>query len=145
MGDENDLTKIQEMVRQTYAMLSGPAGPRNYQSVKHFYHSDARLVRTGVDEGGRRFTTVMSVDDHHYDVDEKLGSVAFLEEELDHDCEVFGNVARVRSVYRSVYGEGVDRREGRGVNFLNLVRDGDDWKIMSIVWDNERPGLSLDG
>ncbi|MCA8889536.1 MAG: hypothetical protein KDA46_11940 [Parvularculaceae bacterium] len=145
MSDENDLAKIQDMVRQTYAMLSGPAGPRDYPSVKHLYHRDARLVRTGVDEAGRRFATVMSVDDHHRDVDEKLGNLAFLEEELAHDCEVFGNVARVRSVYRSVYGEGADRREGRGVNFLNLIRDGEGWKIMSIVWDNERPGLSLGG
>ena len=34
-------------------------------------------------------------------------------------------------------------RSGFGVNFFNLVNEGHGWKIMNIVWDNEREGLSL--
>ena len=143
MSVDQDKQAIAEMIRQDYAMLSGPAGPRDYDSVKHHYHQDARLIRTGIDESGRPFVTVMTVDEHHADVNRKLSDIAFVEEELSHDCEVFGNVARVRSVYRSVYGSGDDMREGRGVNFFNLIRDKGVWKIVSIVWDNERPGLSL--
>ncbi len=103
------------------------------------------MVRTGVDVRGEPFATVMSVDDHHADVDRKLANIAFLEEELDHQCEIFGNIARIRSVYRSVYGVGASAREGRGVNFYNLICENGAWKIMSIVWDNERPGLKLGG
>lgn len=131
------------MLRDDYAMLSGPAGPRDYDRVKHYFHPAARLVRTGIGPDGEPFTTVMSVDDHHADVDEKLAKLDFLEEELEHDCEIFGNVARVRSVYRSVYGSGGEARENRGVNFFNLVRENGEWKIISVVWDNERDGLSL--
>lgn len=143
MGVEEDRRIIREIVEADYAMLSGPAGPRDYDKVKHFYHSDARLVRTGVDAEGEAFATVMSVDEHHADVNEKLANLDFLEEEIAHNCEIFGNIARVRSVYRSVYGSGAAARENRGVNYFNLIRDGGVWKIMSIVWDNERPGLSL--
>lgn len=135
---------IKEMLQTDYAMLSGPAGPRDYGRVKHYFHPSARLVRTGIGPDGEPFTRVMSVDEHHADVDEKLANLDFLEEELEHDCEIFGNVARVRSVYRSVYGSGADARENRGVNFFNLVRENGEWKIMSVVWDNERDGLSLD-
>jgi hypothetical protein len=135
---------IKAMINEDYAMLSGPPGPRPYDAVKHHYHPTARMVRTGVDESGRPFATVMTVDEHHEDVDRKFAGTAFLEEELDHQCEVFGNIARVRSVYRSVFGTGPSAREGRGVNFYNLIRENNAWKIMSIVWDNERPGLSLD-
>lgn len=143
MSDEEDKQRIRAMIVEAYAMLSGPPGPRPYDSVKQYYHDDARLVRTGVDNTGQAFATVMRVDDHHADVDEKMANLAFLEEEVAHDCEIFGNVARVRSVYRSVYGEGDEAREGRGVNFFNLIKSDGEWKIMSIVWDNERPGLSL--
>lgn len=143
MSEEEDTRRIRAMIVEVYAMLSGPPGPRPYDSVKQYYHNDARLVRTGVDGEGRAFATVMSIDDHHADVDEKMANIAFLEEEIAHDCEIFGNVARVRSVYRSVYGAGDEACEGRGVNFFNLVKSGDEWIIMSIVWDNERPGLSL--
>lgn len=140
---DQDRRIIREMLRDDYAMLSGPAGPRDYGRVKHYFHPAARLVRTGIGPDGEPFTTVMSVDDHHADVDEKLAKLDFLEEELEHDCEIFGNVARVRSVYRSVYGSGGEARENRGVNFFNLVRENGEWKIISVVWDNERDGLSL--
>lgn len=140
---DQDRRIIREMLRDDYAMLSGPAGPRDYDRVKHYFHPAARLVRTGIGPDGEPFTTVMSVDDHHADVDEKLARLDFLEEELEHDCEIFGNVARVRSVYRSVYGSGGAARENRGVNFFNLVRENGEWKIISVVWDNERDGLSL--
>jgi hypothetical protein len=35
------------------------------------------------------------------------------------------------------------KRQGRGVNFFNLVNEGHGWRIMNIVWDNERDGTSL--
>jgi len=145
MSDADDEKAIRMIVKETYVMLSGPPGPRPYDRVMRHYHPRATLVRTGVDASGASFATVMSVDDHHADVDRKLGEIAFLEEEVDHQCEVFGNVARVRSVYRSVYGSGASAREGRGVNFFNFIRDEGKWRIMSIVWDNERPGLKLGG
>ena len=145
MSEAEDKKIIRAMINEDYAMLSGPAGPRPYDRVKHHYHLRATMVRTGVDEKGEAFATIMSVDDHHADVDKKLANTAFIEDEIDHQCEVFGNIARVRSIYRSVYGSGADAREGRGVNFYNLIRENGAWKIMSIVWDNERPGLKLGG
>ncbi|MCB2112173.1 MAG: hypothetical protein R3C42_02210 [Parvularculaceae bacterium] len=145
MSEAEDKRIIRSMINEDYAMLSGPAGPRPYDRIKHHYHPRATMVRTGVDQKGEAFATIMSVDDHHADVDRKLADMDFLEDEIDHQCEVFGNIARVRSIYRSVYGSGGDAREGRGVNFYNLIREDGAWKIMSIVWDNERPGLKLGG
>ena len=137
-------TDFRDITEAIYAALSGPAGPRDYSAVRHYYLPDARLIRTGIDAEGRSFMKVMSVDDHEKDVSALLADMAFEEIEIDHKAEIFGNVGRARSVYRSVYGSGPGAREGRGVNFLNFVHDGDDWKIASIVWDNEREGLSLD-
>lgn len=145
MNENEDRRIIRSMINEDYAALSGPPGPRAYEQIKHHFHSRATMVRTGVDESGAPFATVMSVDDHHADVDNKFADMAFLEEEIDHQCEIFGNIARVRSVYRSVFGSGPSAREGRGVNFYNFIRENGQWKIMSIVWDNERPGLTLDG
>ena len=145
MSEADDKRIIRAMINEDYAMLSGPPGPRAYDSIKHHYHPRATMVRTGLDADGAPFATVMSVNDHHADVDKKFVDMGFLEEEIDHQCEVFGNIARVRSIYRSVYGTGPQAREGRGVNFYNLIRENGAWKIMSIIWDNERPGLKLGG
>ncbi len=40
-------------------------------------------------------------------------------------------------------GIGDDVRRGRGVNFFNFVNEGEGWKIMNIIWDNERDGVSM--
>lgn len=141
--EDEEHASIRAMIKETYAMLSGPPGPRPYGPVKRYYHPLATLVRTGVDENGKSFATAMSVDEHHADVDQKLADIAFLEEEIGHQCEIFGHIARVKSVYRSVYGSGKGARENRGVNFFNLVKVDGTWKIMSIVWDNERTGLQV--
>lgn len=144
MSLDEDRRTINAIVLAIYEMLSGPAGLRDYDRVKGFYHPDARLIRTGVDDNGAPFTQVMTVDEHHADVDRKLADLAFLEEEIAHDCEVFGNIARVRSIYRSVYGTGESAQEGRGVNFFHLIRYNSAWTIVSVIWDNERRGLSID-
>lgn len=56
---------------------------------------------------------------------------------------MFGNVARLTSVYEFTWGSATESRRGRGVNFFTLVNDGERWRIMSIVWDNERDGVSV--
>ena len=131
------------ILHEVYAMLSGPPGPRDYDRVRHFYHPDARLIRTGMTETGEPFAQVMSIDDHARDVNKLLAETAFVEEEIGHEAEVFGSVARVTSIYRYCFGEGENAREGRGVNLYNFYFDGETWKAISCVWANEREGFSL--
>ena len=138
-----DRTDFRDITEALYAAISGPAGERNYDAVRQFYHPDARLIRTGVDADGKSFVTSMSVDEHERDVSRHLAHMAFEEVEIAHEAEMFGHVARVKSVYRSVYGSGAEARMNRGINFFNLVFDGENWKIASIIWDNERPGLRV--
>ena len=68
---------------------------------------------------------------------------ALLEVELVHEAVVFGNVARLTSVYEYTWRSPTENRQGRGVNFFTLIHDEGRWRIMSIVWDNERAGLTL--
>ena len=62
---------------------------------------------------------------------------------MSQQATVFGNVARIASVYEFEYRSADGVRSGRGVNFFNLVNEGQGWKVMNIVWDNERDGVSL--
>ena len=100
-------------------------------------------MRTGVDESGAVFATVMSFDEYIADVEGKLADVAFSEIEIAHDVTIVGNVAQLASTYEFELEKAGERLEGRGVNFFTIVSDGNRWRIMSIVWDNERSGVSL--
>jgi len=100
-------------------------------------------VRTGLDEEGRPFVLAMTFDEYVDNVTEQLDSIEFSEVEIRQDVTVFGNVASLVSVYEYQAQSSDVTRRGRGVNFFNLVNEGHGWKIMNIVWDNEREGVSL--
>ncbi len=96
-----------------------------------------------MNEDGSSFATVMSFDEYIDSTETILADVEFSEFEIKHEARIFGNVAQVASVYESTFKTGTEEIHGRGVNFFNLIYDGSTWLIMSIVWDNEREGLSL--
>jgi len=70
--------------------------------------------------------------------------IDFEESELDQRTEICGHIASRWSLYRKT-----GRKDGvgfalRGLKSLQFVRVDGDWKIASLVWDDERPGLRLD-
>jgi hypothetical protein len=132
-----------EMTRALYRVVSAPPGQRDWSSVRHYYHPEARLVRTGLNPDGSSFALVMSLDAYIENVEALLQEVRFSEVELVQEAIVFGNVARLTSVYEFTRLSAAGTQQGRGVNFFTLIYQDGSWRIMSIVWDNERPGLTL--
>jgi hypothetical protein len=132
-----------EMTRVLYRAVSAPAGQRDWDACRYYYHPDARLVRTGVDAEGTPFARVMSLDEYIVNVEGLLKDVRFSEIELVQEAVTFGNVARLTSLYEVSWKSATEDRHGRGVNFFTLINDAGRWRIMSIVWDNERTGLTL--
>jgi hypothetical protein len=136
-------TDFREVTQALYRVVSSPTGQRDWNSIRHHYHPDARLVRTGVDPNGAPFALVMSLDAYIQNVETLLQELRFSEVELVHEAVVFGNVARLTSVYEFTRETSAGTQQGRGVNFFTLIQQEGTWRIMSIVWDNERPGLAL--
>lgn len=129
---------FRDVTAALYAVVSAPAGKRDWEGIRHWYHPDARLVRTGINEDGGSFARVMSFDDYVENAETLLADVRFNEVETSHEVRFFGNVAQLASGYEFSWDSPAESRQGRGVNFFTIVFDGSDWKIMSIVWDNER-------
>ena len=68
---------------------------------------------------------------------------SFEEVEVAERTEVFGSVAHRLSTYTkrsTVDGEAL---EGAGVISTQLIRTPAGWKISSMAWDDERPGLDI--
>jgi hypothetical protein len=131
------------ITRRLYAVISQPGGKRDWESVRHLYHPRATMVRTGIGDDGQPFVLAMTFDEYIDNAEALLEGISFSEVEVSQETTVFGNVARVSSIYEYEYRETDQVRRGRGVNFFNLVNEGNGWKVMNIVWDNERDGVSL--
>lgn len=67
----------------------------------------------------------------------------FHEAELSETTQVFGNVAQRFSTYeKSGTLKGV-AFEAKGMISTQFIRTPDGWRISSMAWDDERPGLAI--
>ncbi len=143
MTDTQSSSEFRALTRRLYEVVSAAPADRNWESIRELYHPRATMVRTGMDEDGRPFVLAMTFDEYIDNVAELLENTEFSETEVHQEVTEFGNIARLVSVYEYQSRSPDAQRHGRGVNFFNLVNEGGGWKIMNIVWDNEREGLTL--
>lgn len=140
----NDTAAIGAAIDGMYAMISGPAGPRDWSRQDEFFHPDCRQVRTGVDADGVPWMLAFTLDEYRVNADALLADMDFYETELGREVRVFGNIAHAWSRYEARTAPDAATPERRGINSIQLYRDADGrWRILHMIWDNERPGLSL--
>jgi hypothetical protein len=139
-----DRTDIGTVIDAMYATVSGPAGPRDWSMQREVFHPESRQIRTGLDAGGTPWMKIMGRDDYVADTTPYFMANDFYEVETARRIDVFGNMAQVWSVYEARRAPDDAEPERRGINSIQLYRDGDGlWSIVSMIWDNERPGVSV--
>jgi hypothetical protein len=140
----NDLEAISAAVDEMYAMISGPAGPRDWSRQANCFHPAARQIRTWVDEVGRPVMKMMSLEQYARDTSPFFAANPFYEVEIGRRIDRFGNIAHVWSAYEARRAEGDSEPERRGINSIQLFRDPElGWRIMAMIWDNERAGVEI--
>ena len=131
--------QIGSVVDEMYAMISGPAGPRDWSRQANCFLPDARQVRTWVDEAGRPQKLSMSLDEYSANTQPFFDVTDFYEVETDRRIDRFGNMAHVWSHYEARRTPDEEPPERRGINSIQLFKDPDQgWRIIHMIWDNER-------
>jgi hypothetical protein len=111
-----------------------------YDDMRALFSDGARLTRTGpvyeswtVDE----FVNTLSAA-------YEAGALTWFEEtELSGREELFGNVAHRFSPYAKRGARPTGPIDARGAISTQFVHTADGWRISSMAWDDERPGLAL--
>ena len=129
---------IDGVVKAVYNVISGPAGPRDWVRFRSLFADGARLISMRVTPQGPT-PTVMTPDDYAQRAGANFEKAAFYEAPLANRVETFGNIAHVFSTYESRRAPG-EKPFARGINSFQLVRSGEGWKVMTILWDSEREG-----
>lgn len=139
-----DRSDIGAVIDAMYACISGPAGPRDWTTEREVFHPDSRQGRTGLDADGRPTLLLMGREEYIANVTPFFDANDFYEIEVSRRIDVFGNIAHVWSVYEARTSLRDAEPERRGINSIQLVRGADGlWSILHMVWDNERPGLTV--
>jgi hypothetical protein len=65
-------------------------------------------------------------------------ATGFFEREVARRTDCFGNICQIFSTYESRHSATDAAPFQRGINSIQLLRDGPRWWIASVVWDAER-------
>jgi hypothetical protein len=133
---------LDALARQFFAAVSfEPGGRPAYHVLHELFLEDGKLIRNS---GARPEVTTVEqfIEPRQRSVDSGELS-AFHEAETAEITEIFGNVAHRFSTYTKSGELGGDPFTGGGMISTQFVRTPDGWKISSMAWDDERPGLTI--
>lgn len=130
--------KLDKTIKTLYASISGAAGEqRDTTLIRSMFITEGRLSPIGINKEGRITSRVLTVSQYLSGLMRLTKEKGFFEKELFRKTDIFGNMAHVLSTYQS-FQSGDDKVPfQRGINSLQLMYDGTDWKIMSITWNAE--------
>jgi hypothetical protein len=139
-----DVGSLDAIVNALYASLSFESGAqpewRRFRSLFDpaalMVRVDARLARQHGADSDESAVRVSSIDDFVARTTAAIESGALpelRERELTRRTEVFGDLAAVFSTYDRSVGEDVRR----GINSIQLAKDGERWWVISISWSDE--------
>jgi hypothetical protein len=75
----------------------------------------------------------------------ELGAyTSFFEFEVARQVRCFGNVAQVWSAYETRRDRSAAAALGRGINSIQLIREGEGWRVLGLLWDEIHAGPDLE-
>lgn len=137
-ANPKDVESIDAIVAAVYETLSGEAGvKRDWDRFRALYHTQARMIPTGIRANGEVGTRVMNTEEYIKNATPFLEKEGFFEKEISKRTERFGNIAHVLSTYESRHNEQDAKPFSRGINSIQLLYDENRWWIMTVLWDSE--------
>lgn len=137
-----DVATIDSILTALYATISGPvAQPREWERFLTLFHPNAHMVPTRCGPT-KCIAQFMTPQEYQTRADSLLTTMGFREVELARRSDRFGAIAQAYSSYASYRGQET-APFSRGINSVQLFWDGTRWWILSIIWDDERPGTPL--
>jgi hypothetical protein len=138
-----DITaELKALTGAFFRAVSFESGQRPaYARIRDLFMDDGKLIRNSSE-----LPEISSVDGFISSRQRMVDSGAltsFEEVETAETTELFGNVAHRFSTYEkrgTMHGKAI---EGRGVISTQFIRTPSGWKMSSMAWDDERPGLPI--
>jgi len=132
---------LDQLISAIDAAVSG-AADQDRTCFRALFLPDARLIPIRVGADGTATPHVLSVEDWVNAV-AKNGSMAFYEKQIKVSTESWAHMAHLWSTYETrttpdgkpPAGKVMDR----GINSIQAIFDGKQWKITQIIWQAEKP------
>ncbi|HEY0467255.1 MAG TPA: hypothetical protein VGC79_23805 [Polyangiaceae bacterium] len=140
---DDERAAIDALIKTLYDVISfDDGGEPDWQRMRALFSRHARITRITpdgtdyLDLGGFQELAKESFDLGVY--------TRFFEIEVLRDERRFGSLAHVLSAYETRHNPRAIEPFARGVNSLQLIKEGDGWKVLSLFWDEERADNPLE-
>lgn len=146
-----DAASVDAIVSALYASVShGPDASPDFDRMRQIFLYVGMLIPPKA-PGAADFR-VMDVDQFEERVEKSMAEqngkgqpAGFFEREIARRTDCFGNICQVFSTYEARHSPSDATPFVRGINSIQLLRDGKRWWIASVVWDQERPDNPIPG
>jgi hypothetical protein len=147
----SDVDTVDHLLASLYDVISGPAGKaRDWDRFRSLFLPDGRLgvIRPDIpatrDDPKREGDAVLLSPEMYVQRDDPYFKThGFFEHGIANRVEAFGNLVQVWSTYESRHAANDEQPFARGVNSLQIVHAQGRFWIASILWDEERSGVTL--
>jgi hypothetical protein len=133
-----DVESVDAIVKALYDVISGPAGQkRDWDRMRSLFHPEAKLlpmVKAG--ERGMRLLP-LAVGGYIERSGPMLERQGFFEQEIARTVHAFGDITHVWSTYEARRTLADAKPFLRGINSIQLVRQGGRWHVLHILWEQE--------
>jgi hypothetical protein len=136
---KKDVSSVDHIIAAMYDVISGPAGPRDWNRFHNLYHPNAYMMAIFATSDSTFSSKSFTPKEYVERSGEMMKKFAFKEVELNRRMERFGNLVTVFSAYEFTTPTMVKS----GINSLQLYFDGSRWWIMCIIWQESSPTLPL--
>lgn len=136
-----DVHSIDAILAALYDVISGPSGQqRDWDRMRSLFLPDARLIPSRLDRDTHRADAIiLSIDGYIERSSPLMTSSGFFERGIHNQIEQFGNIVHIWSTYESRHNATDAQPFARGINSIQLLKSGDRYYIVQILWDSETP------
>jgi hypothetical protein len=139
-----DAVSVDSIVAALYVSVShAPDAPPDFERMRGIFLWVGMIVPPKRPGGDFAVSDVDGLADRYQKSTasrKEKGQVEGLSErEIARRTDCFGNVCQVFSTFESRHSPADASPFERGINSIQLLRDGNRWWIASLTWDTERP------
>jgi hypothetical protein len=135
-----DVQSVDAVLAALYDVISGPAGqPRDWNRFRSLFIPDARLIPVRRSKASNGADVMPYTPEQYQERATPLfAQEGFFERGIHNTTESFGDIVQVFSTYESRH-----TKDGapfqRGINSIQLLKDGNRYWVVTILWDGESP------
>jgi hypothetical protein len=134
-----DVSSVDAILASLYEVISGPAGqPRDWTRFRSLFVADARLIPTRHNKTGSGADVAIFTPEQYQERAAPALEKGFFERGIHNTTESFGDIVHVFSTYESRHTKDGEPFQ-RGINSIQLLKDGHRYWIVTIFWDGETP------